>query len=488
MSSLTRALGLPLRALWTALVIVAPTLGVWFASSLAAYRNGPVWFVCLCGALLFPVAPLLWELLASRRPRPRTLTLWDRLVLRTLALNLVFLVGLMARYPEAGFAALSTRGDWFLDGRSDDTAQRARASLFRLADGLEWLYAAAHDNPYEQLLDQGEAMLEALERPTPPPASPEPAPVEPSPGPDAPTPQPPEGDGDALPPWPLPAELHPLIAALPPDVETSVAAVGEHIKSSEPVQWRRIKALHDYAADRVAYDAPALAAGEYPPQDAETVFRTRLAVCAGYAQLVAELGRAAGEEIVVITGDARLDGTDVTGQPHAWNAAKIGEHWYLLDATWDAGHVSGDAFTKEYETGYLFAPPAVQGVTHHPDDARWQLREAPISRGEFFRQPMMRARFYAEGMALVSPQRSQVAVDDALELVIDNPRGRFLLVKAEPRGGAGAALDCAVTGRAQTRARCSFPGEGTYTVQLFSAPEEYTTYHLVGEVEVNADG
>lgn len=76
--------------------------------------------------------------------------------------------------------------------------------------------------------------------------------------------------------------------------------------------------------------------------------------------------------IVVVGGDARNDGGDVTGEGHAWNAARIGGHWVLLDATWDAGNVKGDRFEKDYGTEYLFAPPQVQGVTHFPDVGRQQ--------------------------------------------------------------------------------------------------------------------
>ena len=80
-------------------------------------------------------------------------------------------------------------------------------------------------------------------------------------------------------------------------------------RESEP--FRLVKALHDYVADRVAYDAPALASRI--PQDAETVFRTRKGVCAGYAKLLAALGKAAGVEIQYLVGDARTQGMNESG-------------------------------------------------------------------------------------------------------------------------------------------------------------------------------
>ena len=71
--------------------------------------------------------------------------------MRTLALNAVFLVTLLAAQPSAAFTALSARGDWMLDGRDDASAKATRSKLFAVAAKLEWLYLAAHQNPFRKL-------------------------------------------------------------------------------------------------------------------------------------------------------------------------------------------------------------------------------------------------------------------------------------------------------------------------------------------------
>jgi transglutaminase/protease-like cytokinesis protein 3 len=210
-------------------------------------------------------------------------------------------------------------------------------------------------------------------------------------------------------------------------------------------------------------------------------------VCAGYANLLAAMGAAAGMEIVVVGGDARLEGSDVTGEAHAWNAAKVDGRWALLDPTWNAGYVRDNQFFKQYETEYLFTPPAVQGVSHFPDDPSWQLRTPALSRGEFFRQPMMRARFYANGLRLRSPERSQVTVAGRLEVLLDNPQQQFLLAHFAPREG-GARGECRVDNGPEARLECAFPQEGTYRVEMFVSPKRNGTYHEVGELEVVSRG
>jgi transglutaminase-like putative cysteine protease len=518
---------LALDGLWLLLVLLVTLAGVWLSSSLAAYLNGPMWLACVLGLLAFPILPLGWEAWArmrrAKREHARTpfFTVWDRIVLRTLAINLLIVGVLLARWPATAFAALATRGDWFLEGRTSREAAGLRVVLFRAAGGLGWLYGATHRNPYDDYLarskaDQGEgepqpAPVPIAQSATHPPdasSNENPGTLDASdfdfgpsrtpPAEDLAPDEPPRLDrlADGTPVWPLPVTLHPLVTALPAEAEGSIASVARYIAQRERDPWMRVKALHDYVADRVSYDVESYRAGKYPPQDAETVFRTRRSVCAGYANLLAAMGQAAGDEIVVVGGDARTNGRDLTGEGHAWNAARIGGRWTLLDATWDSGFLKEDRFVKRYSTEFLFTPPEVQGVSHFPEEEQWQLRRPPLSRGEFLRQPLMRPRFYAEGFTLVSPDRPQVTVDAVLEAAIRNPRHRYVLAHYERRdaaaplvGGHGAAMpaDCAVEQGPSVSVRCELPDQGTYRVVLFSNRAREGTYLQVGEIEALRD-
>jgi hypothetical protein len=487
------------RAAWAAAVVVAPALGVWVASSLAAYRNGPVWLVCLAGLLLFPIIPALWDMWSERRRRRasgrerRVLTGWDRLVLRTLTVNLLFLGALLWARPEAAFTAISTRGDWFLEGVSHPLAERARAALLGAADGLQWLYEAGHANHYAELVEGRRP-----EAPTPQPTpddeawrdlwerAREPAETKPAPTP-APTPEPAPPPELSGPSWPSAPEVHPAVQAMPAEARVSIEAVGRYLAASEPDPARRVKAIHDFVATHLAYDAEAyFRRTAFPDQRAEAVFRAGLAVCAGYANLMRAIAEVTGDEVVVVVGDSRGASTEVEGEPHAWNAARIDGRWYLIDATWDSGYLKDRAFVREFRTDYLFVPPALIGVTHFPEDPAWQLRAQPLTRGEFARQPMMRPKFFADGLSLLEPRRSQVTVAREFRMSLDNPRGLFLIVKASRDGGPD--VDCALTGAGAVEVTCGPLAPGTYAVRLFTSPVEYGTYQGVGELQVHASG
>jgi transglutaminase-like putative cysteine protease len=478
--SWARVLGLLGKLAAVVVAVAAPALGVWLASSLAAYRNGSQWGSALIGLALFPLLPLAWEAFAAwrrsrRPPRLRVLTFFDRLVVRTLAVNLVFLGAALWALPEQAFRALSTRGDWMLDGRDGGTANRVRAHLFATADVLEGLYTAARDNPYDR--DEDDAPAPGGDEPAPDGDGTSPAAT-----------RPPDGDGDgdgdgdpAAPPhaaWPVEPRPHALAAAVPAGAQTDAAAVARWIAEREPDPFLRVKALHDYVVARLTYDHPAVLTGDIPPQDAATVFGRRTAVCAGYAQLLEAMGAAAGVEIAYVVGDSRRDEEDVDGVGHAWNAAHIGDRWYLVDATWDDAE-------DTYRTDYLFTPPELFSLDHLPDAERWQLRDRPLSRGDFMRQPMLEPRFYQHGLELRQPTRSQVTVGDRVDIVLGNPREVFVTARAEPLAGGGDVVRCDVRPGATVRITCDLPEPGRYRVILFAALEEYGVYPGVGRIQVN---
>ncbi len=493
-----KVLSFPLRLAWSVLVVLTPVLGVWLASSLTAYLNGPVWAAFVAGALLFPILPLLWEWRATagwnarqavraekraaagqpeEEPAKRWLTFWDRMTWRTLALNLVFIGGLLATFPEKGFTALSTRGDWMLQEQKTAEAETARDVLFTAASRLEWLHDLARDNPYEKFDDGSAKGI----NPEPNPIA-DTVPSDTQPAKDTNTPRNP----GEVPTWPMPESLHPIVTNIPPEHEVSPESVAKYIASRESDPFLRVKALHDYVADRIAYDAPALARGEYPPQDVDTVFKTRVAVCAGYATLLSKMGEYTGDEIVYISGDSRGLGGDVSGGGHAWNAAKIEGRWYLLDATWSAGSVEGTTFKKQYSTGYLFTPPSIFVHDHYPDNASWQLLKEPVSKGDFVRMPVLKPTFFARGYELISPKRSQVSTSqDKFQIALTSKKNVPMLARVIPKGQLGSnGKECEILGVDRVTITCDVPGSGTYQVWLFSK-DVGTQYGFVGQIELN---
>lgn len=486
-----------LKILFWVVALLLPLVGAWLLSSLTAYANGPIWLAFVALFALFPLVPGLWEGIAALRrsrqksPPERVLTLGDRLLLRTLGVNIVFVVALLLAAPETGVRALLARGDWMLDGSTSPAAAKAREILFAIADKFEWVYKAGRSKGYE---GDGEAkrrdgdkgkeaapVERSLDEEDPDQGKP-PTGDAPPKKPDAPAPDAEIAIGSGRV-WPTPDTLEPVTIGLEPD---SPEAVGKAIQDAESDPFKRAKAVHDWIAARVAYDGPVLKTNKFPPQDAATVFRTRLGVCAGYANLFSAIAKAAGLEAVVVVGDAKGGNGEVDGRGHAWNAVKLEGAWYLVDTTWDAGNVSDDyVFQRAYKTDYLFTPPEIFRNNHFPKDDKWQLASVQ-SRGEFMRSPQLSPAFFKRGMKLVSPQRSQTSVGATAEIVVENPNGQFLTVTYTPKAG-GKSTRCEVDGTTTLTARCAFEDEGEYRVILFGASERYTTYWSMGELQFQSD-
>lgn len=481
------------RGIWLSTMVLTPLFGFWLASSLAAYNNATQWLALLVGLMLFPILPVGWDLLfVWRRSRkenakPAILTRVDRLVLRTLIINGLFLGGMMWQARDASFRALAVRGDWMLDGHHGPIASTMRGWMLGFADRF--------DRRQVQPSEYGDSDTAPTEVPVP---------DEPEP-----TPQP---DGTVTPPvkdplaWPIAATPHPLVASIPESEQASIETVGAYLASRIPDKRELTKALHDFIVARLTYDDAALKlieARDYkntPSQKAEDVFAARTGVCEGYSRLFVALGKAAGVEVAYLVGHVRNrdhrhtisdDPWDTSAQEalegvgHAWNAVKLDDRWYLIDATWNDGN-------DEYRTTYLFPPPRAMALDHFPEDTKWQLLPEPLSLGDFVRQPMMTPTSTEYGLTLISPTRSQVTVDGELTILVDNPYGAAMAARAMRDGEAKSSegTRCKVTEGTQTKIVCPF-GDGEYEVALFAAPKERTTsgrYSLdhVGSILVNS--
>lgn len=459
-----------LKTLWVSLMVLTPLFGFWVASSIAAYENASQWLALLGGLVLFPLAPVGWDLFfvwrrSKRPPRRAILTGLDRLVLRTLLVNGVFLGGVMATAPQLAFRALAVRGDWILDGHHGPVANEVRGFLLGLADQFEqrWHKARTEYGTSDRAPDPGDNPEDAI------------------------VPTGPTGPSDPNG-WPLPAEPDVQVTGMPDSAQTSVDAVGRYLAERIPDKRRLVKALHDYVVLRLHYDdgtAALRGADRYskrPPQDADSVFAARTGVCEGYARLMVGLGKAAGVEVAYITGyirdtERRVDpdaADDVVkstleGYLHAWNAVKVDGTWLLVDTTWD--DPTGGAETLR--TTYLMTPPHLFRYDHLPEEPAWQLIAVPLSAGEFARQPLLSPEVGSLGVTLVAPTRSQITVHGTAEITLDNPFHATISAVATRDGTKGAdEIRCTIDDptAAQIHVGCDL-GEGQYEVRLFGAPK-----------------
>ncbi|MCA9708726.1 MAG: hypothetical protein KDK70_22950 [Myxococcales bacterium] len=142
--------------------------------------------------------------------------------------------------------------------------------------------------------------------------------------------------------------------------------------------------------------------------------------------------------------------------------------------TWDAGHVSGDTFTKEYESSYLLTPPEVFVADHMPDDPKWQLLDAPLSQGDFIRQPHLEPELAALDLRLVEPLRARHSVrrGDSLALRFANPHGFRITGSVRELQDHEHGQRCE-TSEDRTTVTCELPEAGRRAIALFGPEGVY---------------
>jgi len=149
----------------------------------------------------------------------------------------------------------------------------------------------------------------------------------------------------------------------------------------------------------IRYDTQSYFSGRFSAQDYDAVIKRGSAVCEGYADVFKHLCDALGIECAKVSGYARGASSnlfrfvDVTNSNHAWNIVTIGGKKFLIDTTWDAGHLSGRTFQASYRTAYLFTDPAFFIYNHFPLSNRNQLLDTPVNAEEFDTLPFIDPRF-----------------------------------------------------------------------------------------------
>ncbi len=110
--------------------------------------------------------------------------------------------------------------------------------------------------------------------------------------------------------------------------------------TAETDDYTKVKTIYDYICAHVTYDHTNLNDDSYKLKyTAYAALINGTSVCEGYAVLLYRMLLSVGVDARVVTGISY-------GENHGWNIAKLGNVYYDLDSTWDAGETSYDYFLK----------------------------------------------------------------------------------------------------------------------------------------------
>ncbi len=138
----------------------------------------------------------------------------------------------------------------------------------------------------------------------------------------------------------------------------------------EMTDFQKLVVIHHWVTTNIAYDVKMLASGKRSPQDAVSVLESKLAVCEGYAKLMAAMLGSQGVSARYISGHAISShdagrGWEEEGlynHPigHAWNEIYIDGEWLTVDATWNAGYINSNSGEFVFEQGFNYFAPSLE--------------------------------------------------------------------------------------------------------------------------------
>ncbi|MFY7669110.1 MAG: transglutaminase domain-containing protein [Crocinitomicaceae bacterium] len=167
----------------------------------------------------------------------------------------------------------------------------------------------------------------------------------------------------------------------------------------KPIEKARM--IYVWLTDNISYDAKAYNLKNIGDNSPSTVFKSKKAVCAGFANLYTELGEKMGLEIETISGVAKgyefeenVSDDLEESINHAWNAIRIDGEWRVFDATWGEGYGMSNKkgkleSTKKFDEAWFNVNPVNALFTHFPEDMNKQYINNPIRFESFLTLPYL---------------------------------------------------------------------------------------------------
>ena len=110
---------------------------------------------------------------------------------------------------------------------------------------------------------------------------------------------------------------------------------------------------------------------------------------------------------MVVGGFSKTDvseiGTEKQEEDHVWNAVRISGEWYLLDATWGAGHTEGRNWVQKFDDFYFFTDPETFALSHLPSEPVWAFTRKKMNKRRFYNAPVFKKAFFNHKLQLVYP-------------------------------------------------------------------------------------
>ena len=276
---------------------------------------------------------------------------------------------------------------------------------------------------------------------------------------------------------------------------SSIPELASLLAKNATTDTEKARIIYAWITQHVTYDVAAFMDAvdndNYPDVDAEKVLRDRTTICSGYSNLYQALAEAMNLKSVIVVGygkGAAPKDEKFQDVNHAWNAIKLEDGWYLLDATWGAGSVRDGQFEADYKP-YYFATAPDELINHHfPKDRGWQLLAQTYTRSQFDNLPDISARFYNLGLSLVTHRNYQISASGRIDIKLKAPSD--VVAVANLKQGTQELESASLVNRQDNNLIISVapPALGTYDLTIYAKKKnDPGKYEEIINYQVNAN-
>lgn len=175
-----------------------------------------------------------------------------------------------------------------------------------------------------------------------------------------------------------------LTLHIPAEQTHSTEDIATYIRRHFDTESKRVRAAYAWVTTYIKYDKDSIHRVILDEDRQERVtyaLRRRKGVCENFAAIFNDICEKSGITSFIIEGFSKQNGY-FEKLPHAWCAARVDNHWFFFDPTWDAGFINGRAGQRAY---YFKVTPEEFIQTHVPYDPLFQLLNHPVSYHEINR-------------------------------------------------------------------------------------------------------
>jgi transglutaminase-like putative cysteine protease len=170
-------------------------------------------------------------------------------------------------------------------------------------------------------------------------------------------------------------QLYLMPSSLVNSDDPEISKLAKQITKNMSDPYEKTKMIHDLVTTMVEYDVKNLNLGNVKMYSASETLETGIAMCTGYANLVAALNRAIGIPARVVTGEAISEDEEFAGESsnHAWVETFVDNRWVVQDPTWDSGAISKseNVFIPWYSDEYFDMTEAEFAKDHRVDEKEY---------------------------------------------------------------------------------------------------------------------